>query len=47
MRLKPEVIDGSFRVSISKDTTPEELDCLANALESKVLPYRLKGKGSK
>ena len=47
MHLKPEVIDGSFRVSICKDTTREELDCLANALETKVLPYRLKGKGGK
>ena len=47
MNLKPEVIDGAFRVSICKDTTAEELDILANALETKVLPYRLKGKGPK
>ena len=47
MNLKAEVIDGAFRISICKDTTAEELDCLANALEQKVLPYRLKGKGSK
>ena len=47
MNLKPEVIDGTFRVSICKDTTQEELDILANALETRVLPYRLKGKGPK
>ena len=47
MNLKPEVIDGAFRVSICKDTTAEELEVLANALETKVLPYRLKGKGPK
>ncbi len=47
MNLKPEVIDGAFRISICKDTTAEELDILANALETKVLPYRLKGKGPK
>ena len=28
MKLPPEVIDGSFRVSISKDTTQEEMDAL-------------------
>ena len=47
MNLKPEVIDGAFRVSICKDTTAEELDILARSLEEKVLPYRLKGKGPK
>ena len=47
MNLKPEVIDGAFRISICRDTTPEELDILAKALEEKVLPYRLKGKGPK
>ena len=44
MNLKPEVIDGAFRISICKDTTPEELAILADSLEHKVLPYRLKGK---
>ena len=47
MNLKPEVIDGAFRISICKDTTAEELEILANALETRVLPYRLKGKGPK
>ena len=44
MNLKPEVIDGAFRVSICKDTTAEELAILSDSLERKVLPYRLKGK---
>ena len=44
MNLKPEVIDGAFRISICRDTTAQELTILADALENKVLPYRLKGK---
>ena len=44
MNLPPEVIDGAFRVSISRETTQEEIDALLKALEEKVLPYRLKGK---
>ena len=38
MNLKPEVIDGSFRVSICKDTTQEELDLLAEVIEKELLP---------
>ncbi len=38
MGLKPEVIDGSFRVSICKDTTQEELDKLAEVIEKELLP---------
>ena len=38
MRLKPEVIDGSFRVSICRDTTEEELDKLAEVIEKELLP---------
>ena len=44
MNLKPEVIDGAFRISICRNTTADELTVLADALENKVLPYRLKGK---
>ncbi len=44
MNLPPEVIDGAFRVSISRETTMEEIDALLKALEEKVLPFRLKGK---
>ena len=40
MKLPPEVIDGSFRVSICKDTTQEELDKLVNVIREKVLPMR-------
>ena len=38
MNLKPEVIDGSFRISISRDTTPEELNLLAEVIEKELLP---------
>ena len=38
MNLPPEVIDGSFRVSISKDTTQAELDRLVQVIEQDILP---------
>ena len=38
MNLKPEVIDGSFRVSICKDTTKKELELLAEVIEKELLP---------
>ena len=38
MNLPPEVIDGSFRVSICKDTTQEELDKLVEVIEKDILP---------
>ena len=44
MNLSPEVIDGAFRVSLSRETTKEEIDALLRSLEEKVLPFRLKGK---
>ena len=44
MNLPGEVIDGAFRVSISRETTREEIDQLLKSLEEKVLPFRLKGK---
>ena len=44
MKLPGEVIDGAFRVSISRETTKEEIDQLLKSLEEKVLPFRLKGK---
>ena len=37
MGLAPEVIDGSFRVSICKDTTAEELDMLVGVIEKDIL----------
>ena len=36
--LNPELIDGSFRVSICRDTTTEELDKLAEVIEKELLP---------
>ena len=44
MNLPPEVIDGAFRVSISRETTQEEIDALIKSLETRVLPFRLKGR---
>ena len=38
MGLPPEVIDGSFRVSICRDTTEEELNKLAEVIEKELLP---------
>ena len=44
MNLPGEVIDGAFRVSLSRETTIDEIDALLKALEEKVLPFRLKGR---
>ena len=38
MNLKPEVMDGSFRVSLCKDTTQEELDKLVEVIEKEIIP---------
>ena len=38
MRLSPEVMDGSFRVSICKDTTEEELNKLYSVISEQLLP---------
>jgi cysteine desulfurase len=40
MNLSPEVIDGSFRVSICANTTQEELDTLVCVIRDKILPMR-------
>jgi cysteine desulfurase len=37
MNLSPEIMDGSFRVSICKDTTQEELDRLVEVMEKDIL----------
>ena len=37
MGLAPEVIDGSFRISLCKDTTQEELDKLVEVIEKDIL----------
>ena len=44
MKLPGEIIDGAFRVSLSRETTVEEIDAFLKALEEKVLPFRLKGR---
>ena len=38
MNLRPEVMDGSFRVSLCRDTTEEELDTLVNVIKNDILP---------
>ena len=38
MRVSPEAIDGTFRVSICKDTTQEELDQLYAVIKEEILP---------
>ena len=37
MNLSPEIMDGSFRVSLCKDTTQEELDRLVEVMEKDIL----------
>ena len=38
MHVSPEVIDGSFRVSLCRDTTNEELDTLICVIRDEILP---------
>ena len=38
MNLPPEIIDGMFRISISKYTTREELDALVMCIQEDILP---------
>ena len=38
MKVSPEVIDGAFRVSISRETTWEEMNKLINVLQREILP---------
>ena len=38
MELPPEVIDGSFRVSVCRDTTQEELDLLVAIIKDQIVP---------
>ena len=38
MNLPPEVIDGSFRVSLSRETTEEEINKLVQVLVEEVIP---------
>ena len=38
MKLSPEVMDGSFRISLCRDTTAEELETVLNVLREEILP---------
>ena len=38
MHLPPEVMDGSFRISLCRDTTREELETLVQVLREEILP---------
>ncbi len=38
MKIPPETIDASFRISISRQTTPEELAKLINVIQQEALP---------
>lgn len=38
MQLSPEVIDSTFRISLSRDTTMQELDTLVNTIQFEILP---------
>ena len=38
MRIRPEIMDGAFRVSLCRDTTAEELDILVDIIEKKIIP---------
>ncbi len=37
MKLSPEVMDGSFRISLCRDTTQEELDVLVSVIENELI----------
>jgi len=38
MNLSPETMDGSFRISLCKDTTQEELDKLFDVITEQLIP---------
>ena len=38
MGLPPEIMDGSFRVSLCRDTTAEELDTLVSVIREEIIP---------
>ena len=40
MNLRPEVMDGSCRVTLCRDTTSEELEKLVDVIRSEILPRR-------
>jgi cysteine desulfurase len=38
MKVDPDIIDGSFRISLCRDTTKEELDTLICVIREEILP---------
>ena len=38
MKVSPEIIDGTFRVSLCRDTTEAELDMLFTVIRDEILP---------
>ena len=38
MKVAPEAIDSSFRISISRETTAGELDTLLEVIQKEILP---------
>ena len=38
MNVSPKVIDGSFRISLCRDTAKEELDVLIRVIRQEILP---------
>ena len=38
MNLRPEIIDSSFRISLCRDTTQEEIDKLVQVVQDDILP---------
>ncbi len=40
MHLPPETMDGSFRISLCRDTTAQELEEFVRVLEAEILPHR-------
>jgi len=40
MKCSDKVMDGSFRVSLCRDTTPEELEMLVSVIREEILPRR-------
>ncbi len=38
MKVAPDVIDGAFRISISRETTPDEIDELIRVIRQEILP---------
>jgi cysteine desulfurase len=42
MNVRPEIMDGSFRVSICRDTTEEDLEQLVDVIENQIIPRFVK-----